>query len=244
MSISKHSLSNCLTSFSTLFSDLSSTAIESLPSRGLDSLAELRIQNTHSLKQIPSVYNFKVSDSRLITKIKTQTKLFKFLCPMNAKFNDASSSSHPTMFLLSFENQFTLRQNLEKAWLTHSFHCCAFKFPDVHDPLRHDEQVKRIESLKSECEAKGGFKQSAEVTKSIVRADDEKLLRKVRSRRSWFRLIRSSGSNSSSINAVSASVQDFEEMSNDDGFLGGTFHEPATNFSNSNEATCGDISFK
>lgn len=41
--------------------DLSGTSIESLPSVGLDKLEELRIQNTPSLKQIPSVYNFKVS---------------------------------------------------------------------------------------------------------------------------------------------------------------------------------------
>lgn len=40
--------------------DLSGTSIESLPSTGLDKLEELRIQNTQSLKHIPSVYNFKV----------------------------------------------------------------------------------------------------------------------------------------------------------------------------------------
>lgn len=41
-------------------SDLSGTSIEALPSNGLDSLEILRIQNTHTLKTIPSVYNFKV----------------------------------------------------------------------------------------------------------------------------------------------------------------------------------------
>lgn len=41
--------------------DLSGTSIESLPSVGLDKLEELKIQHTESLKQIPSVYNFKVS---------------------------------------------------------------------------------------------------------------------------------------------------------------------------------------
>jgi hypothetical protein len=30
-----------------------------------------------------------------------------------------------------------LLQHLKEAWLTYSFHCCAFKFPARHDPTRH-----------------------------------------------------------------------------------------------------------
>lgn len=42
------------------YRDLSSTSIEQLPTEGLHDLEILRIQNTHSLRTIPSVYNFKV----------------------------------------------------------------------------------------------------------------------------------------------------------------------------------------
>nr|CAD7421639.1 unnamed protein product [Timema poppensis] len=28
-------------------------------------------------------------------------------------------------------------KHLKEAWLTYSFHCCAFKFPARHNPARH-----------------------------------------------------------------------------------------------------------
>ncbi|XP_037044628.1 thyrotropin receptor isoform X2 [Bradysia coprophila] len=80
--------------------DLSGTSIEALPSNGLNSLEILRIQNTHTLKTIPSVYNFK---------------------------------------------------NLRVAWLTHSFHCCAFQFPSRHDPQRHASRMVHLAALQKEC---------------------------------------------------------------------------------------------
>lgn len=50
-----------ITHFIPFYSDLSSTSINCMPTEGLNGLEVLRIQNTHSLKQIPSVYNYKVS---------------------------------------------------------------------------------------------------------------------------------------------------------------------------------------
>lgn len=40
--------------------DLSSTSLLAIPWEGLQSLEILRIQRTHSLKTIPSIYEFKV----------------------------------------------------------------------------------------------------------------------------------------------------------------------------------------
>lgn len=80
--------------------DLSNTAIEKLPTNGLQELEILVIQNTHSLKQIPSLYFFK---------------------------------------------------NLRSAYLTHSFHCCAFKFPTRHDKELHEQKLKWIEKLQENC---------------------------------------------------------------------------------------------
>lgn len=79
---------------------MSSTAIEKLPTNGLQELEILIIQNTHSLKQIPSLYFFK---------------------------------------------------NLRFAYLTHSFHCCAFKFPKRHDKELHEKKLKWIEKLQENC---------------------------------------------------------------------------------------------
>lgn len=42
-------------------------------------------------------------------------------------------------------------QNLRVAWLTHSFHCCAFKFPQRHDPIRHAQRTKYLAELHKKC---------------------------------------------------------------------------------------------
>ncbi|XP_044744562.1 lutropin-choriogonadotropic hormone receptor [Coccinella septempunctata] len=68
--------------------DLSETSIEELPAKGLDGIEILRIENTPSMKVIPSIYDL---------------------------------------------------ENLKVARLTHSFHCCAFKYPKRHNPSRYAE---------------------------------------------------------------------------------------------------------
>ncbi|KAH8310852.1 hypothetical protein KR044_003241, partial [Drosophila immigrans] len=80
--------------------DLSSTSLVSLPSAGLQTVEVLYITNTHTLKTIPSIYNF---------------------------------------------------QNLQRAHLTHSFHCCAFQFPSRHDPQRHAQRMQELEKWREQC---------------------------------------------------------------------------------------------
>ncbi|KRF79137.1 lutropin-choriogonadotropic hormone receptor isoform X2 [Drosophila virilis] len=80
--------------------DLSSTSLVSLPSAGLQTVEVLYIINTHTLKTIPSIYNF---------------------------------------------------QNLQRAHLTHSFHCCAFQFPSRHDPKRHAERLQELQKWREQC---------------------------------------------------------------------------------------------
>ncbi|KPI95740.1 Lutropin-choriogonadotropic hormone receptor [Papilio xuthus] len=81
--------------------DLSSTAITSLPTKGLEKLETLRIEKTPSLKYIPSIYDF---------------------------------------------------QHLQKAFLTHHFHCCAFAFPERHDPARHALYEKQKAIMAQRCQ--------------------------------------------------------------------------------------------
>ncbi|KAH8340697.1 hypothetical protein KR059_004551 [Drosophila kikkawai] len=80
--------------------DLSSTSLVGLPSVGLQTIEALYIMNTHTLKTIPSIYNFR---------------------------------------------------NLQRAYLTHSFHCCAFQFPSRHDPRRHAQRMLEIEKWREQC---------------------------------------------------------------------------------------------
>ncbi len=46
---------------------------------------------------------------------------------------------------------------MKEARLTHSFHCCAFKFPSQHDPFRHAQQVKNLKELQERCIATKGY---------------------------------------------------------------------------------------
>ncbi|XP_020813515.1 lutropin-choriogonadotropic hormone receptor isoform X2 [Drosophila serrata] len=80
--------------------DLSSTSLVGLPSVGLQTIEALYIMNTHTLKTIPSIYNFR---------------------------------------------------NLQRAYLTHSFHCCAFQLPSRHDPRRHALRMLEIEKWREQC---------------------------------------------------------------------------------------------
>lgn len=55
------------------------------------------------------------------------------------------------IFVCEF-NSYLIRfifQNLKEARLTHSFHCCAFKFPEQHDPKRH---AQFEETMRKTCE--------------------------------------------------------------------------------------------
>ncbi|XP_060803417.1 follicle-stimulating hormone receptor-like [Amyelois transitella] len=80
--------------------DLSFTAITSLPTAGLEKLQSLKIENTPSLKYIPSIYDLR---------------------------------------------------HLETADLTHSFHCCAFAYPERHDPARHKLHEMQVELMTQAC---------------------------------------------------------------------------------------------
>lgn len=51
------------------------------------------------------------------------------------------------------------------AWLTHSFHCCAFQFPSRHDPYQHNERLKYLDELKQTC-INSGFMSAEGVTSS------------------------------------------------------------------------------
>lgn len=133
---------------------------------------------------------------------------------------------------------FVLQQNLEKAWLTHSFHCCAFKFPSRHDPTRHVLQLEQIEQFKSECKAKGYTHQLMQVGKHTEeKSDQAATMRKRRS--AVVRLIRSQAiTKNSSLTGVP--IQPLYD--NDD--LGGYFHEPATVPNDYLEAICGNLTLK
>ncbi|CAH0585472.1 unnamed protein product [Chrysodeixis includens] len=43
-------------------------------------------------------------------------------------------------------------QRLQKAYLTHHFHCCAFRFPERHNPTRHKLYETQIAIMQAKCQ--------------------------------------------------------------------------------------------
>ncbi|KAK4884472.1 hypothetical protein RN001_000743, partial [Aquatica leii] len=77
--------------------DISGTSIENLPAVGISEIEVLKVENTPTMKTIPSIYELK---------------------------------------------------SLQEAYLTHPFHCCAFKYPAQHDPKGYAQYQ---ETIKAAC---------------------------------------------------------------------------------------------
>ncbi|XP_044729350.1 lutropin-choriogonadotropic hormone receptor-like [Chrysoperla carnea] len=82
--------------------DLSETKITTLPTEGLHGIEVLRIQETESLQEFPSIYNF---------------------------------------------------EYIKEAWLTYPCHCCAFQFPQTHNPTYHAKHKEFVRQLEEFCSA-------------------------------------------------------------------------------------------
>ncbi|XP_059609436.1 lutropin-choriogonadotropic hormone receptor [Phlebotomus argentipes] len=164
--------------------DLSSTSLEVIPTDGLGGLEILRIQNTHSLKVIPSVYKFK---------------------------------------------------SLREAWLTHHFHCCAFKFPSRHDPQNHAKMQKHLSLLQKKCQGLTHHESSSEEW----HAKRKRALGHPRGR--WRRELADNSTGRSYDRLLSS-----EEGSNSNSYEQnegefGVFHDDSADVSPHLQATCGNL---
>lgn len=151
---------------------------------------------------------------------------------------------------------FDIFQNLEEAWLTHSFHCCAFKFPSRHDPMRHDQQVDLIRSFQKKCQSMrhgDTLNASGEYFASVQKEHFNEDIRKKRSALRWNRSSESHMENRGEFNEADNkslnSISDYGDIGNahDEGdiFSEGVFgSEPATVPHESLEALCGNLTLK
>nr|XP_016932820.2 lutropin-choriogonadotropic hormone receptor [Drosophila suzukii]XP_036675521.1 lutropin-choriogonadotropic hormone receptor [Drosophila suzukii]XP_036675522.1 lutropin-choriogonadotropic hormone receptor [Drosophila suzukii] len=142
--------------------DLSSTSLVAMPSVGLQNIEALYIQNTHTLKTIPSIYNFR---------------------------------------------------NLQRAYLTHSFHCCAFQFPSRHDPQRHAQRMLEIEKWRKQCKSESVSRQERSTLDNAYTMPED------------FGTFEST--DESSTDLVPITFASFDYMA-DDSLNKGTFHEKIT----------------
>ncbi|XP_015047170.2 lutropin-choriogonadotropic hormone receptor [Drosophila yakuba] len=160
--------------------DLSSTSLVGLPSTGLQNIEALYIQNTHTLKTIPSIYNFR---------------------------------------------------NLQRAYLTHSFHCCAFQFPSRHDPQRHAQRMLEIEKWRKQCKSDSGSRKERSTLDSSFDMPED------------FGTFGSSDDSATNITPIT--FASFDYMA-DDTMNKGTFHEKIVlnPEDDSSAELCGNFTFR
>lgn len=139
-------------------------------------------------------------------------------------------------------------QNLEKALLTHSFHCCAFKFPSRHDPLRHGEHIDQIEKQKKEFNCKDKDKTQSPTSSMRVARDNLQIEdgsfkgSSNRKRRNVIRWIRSDAPfENSTGHPILLGSHTADETENSFGGEG-EFHKVAILHNNYLEAMCGTLS--
>lgn len=129
---------------------------------------------------------------------------------------------------------------MAKAYLTHSFHCCAFKFPAQHDPLSHERFIKVIEEFKNDCKAKG-FNPHAGDTKKAI---NNNVIGQKWKRHSHNLIDLTQADNSSRVIVASSYFDDLQDVADYEmeGF-GGKFHAPINN-NHDVEAMCGNITIQ
>lgn len=138
--------------------------------------------------------------------------------------------------------------SLEKAYLTHHFHCCAFAFPERHDPVRHALYEKQVQLMAERCNRKATNESKRKKKRSLELIKNIDMPRKVISDHlntaSWGEEAEfNSASNDSDeytppeeYFADSGSFEDFEEQGNfhelvNNSLAGGTFLAQCGNFS-------------
>lgn len=122
---------------------------------------------------------------------------------------------------------------MAKAFLTHSFHCCAFKFPEQHDPLSHEKFLKVIDEFKNDCKSKG-----------YHQVGDIKNVRKLKRSHDLIDLIHANNNTKMTLASTfyddSQGIMDYEIEGFD-----GVFHAPIVVNNNQDiEALCGNITIQ
>nr|ALM88346.1 leucine-rich repeat G protein-coupled receptor 1 [Chilo suppressalis] len=150
--------------------DLEGNHIRRIPAHALRISADHVSLNLNLIEEVPA-YAFK---NAVISKLsfKGNTKLSQldenaFAGILLLRQLDLSSTAISTLPIVGLENLQVLKiektptlkyipsiydlRQLKEARLTHHFHCCAFAFPERHDPERHKIYEVQIAHLKQNC---------------------------------------------------------------------------------------------
>lgn len=121
---------------------------------------------------------------------------------------------------------------MERAYLTHSFHCCAFKFPQRHNPTKHKEYLDLVKRFKNECKNEQFTTTGSPPTASVLGSSEKK-------RRS----ISENHENSKSSTSLPKEFGFLDEFDFEKEFEDGTFHPFPVQLNHTIIAACGNLSF-
>ncbi|XP_059052006.1 lutropin-choriogonadotropic hormone receptor-like [Achroia grisella] len=151
--------------------DLEGNHIKRIPAHALRVRADQVSLNYNLIEEVPA-YAFKYAEISKLS-FRGNTKLRKLddkafsgnLLLRQLDLSNTAITSLPTdglqkLQILRIEKTPTLKyipsiyefQHLEKAYLTHHFHCCAFAFPERHDPARHKTYETQIALMAKQCQ--------------------------------------------------------------------------------------------
>ncbi|XP_052753208.1 lutropin-choriogonadotropic hormone receptor-like isoform X2 [Galleria mellonella] len=215
--------------------DLEGNHIKRIPSHALRVRADQVSLNYNLIEEVPA-YAFKYAEISKLS-FRGNTKLRKLddkafsgnLLLRQLDLSNTAISSLPTeglqnLQILRIEKTPSLKyvpsiyefQHLEKAYLTHHFHCCAFAFPERHDPARHKIYETQIALMAKQCQG----------------AEQSSMPRKKRS----LQAIRNVQLNENSKEALDPTDEDDDtSASTSDEMFGTTFDEDELVYSDSNE---------
>ncbi|XP_047533493.1 lutropin-choriogonadotropic hormone receptor-like [Vanessa atalanta] len=220
--------------------DLEGNHIKRIPSHALRVRADQVSLNYNLIEEVPA-HAFKNSQISKLS-FKGNTKLKKLddlafagnLLLRQLDLSNTAITSLPTkglekLQILRIEKTPSLKyipsiyefQHLEKAFLTHHFHCCAFAFPERHNPARHALYETQLAIMAQKC-GKNSHRNTSEPRKrrSINLNSDTK-----RSTTNVY----DDTSTESQENGSWASDEYFSDSGSFEDYDQGDFHEPVNN---------------
>ncbi|XP_050350774.1 lutropin-choriogonadotropic hormone receptor-like [Nymphalis io] len=219
--------------------DLEGNHIKRIPSHALRVRADQVSLNYNLIEEVPA-HAFKNSQISKLS-FKGNTKLKKLddmafagnLLLRQLDLSNTAITSLPTkglekLQILRIEKTPSLKyipsiyefQHLEKAFLTHHFHCCAFAFPERHNPARHALYETQLAIMAQKC-GKNNEKKTSEPRKRSINLNPD-IKRSTRS-------VYDDTSTESQDNGSWASDEYFSDSGSFEDYDQGDFHEPVNN---------------
>ncbi|NP_001037033.1 leucine-rich repeat G protein-coupled receptor precursor [Bombyx mori] len=233
--------------------DLEGNHIKTIPSHALRVRADQVSLNYNLIEEVPKHAFKNAQISKLSFKGNTKLKrldehafagnlLLRQLDLSNTAITSLPTKGLEKLQILRIERTPSLKyipsiyefQQLEKAYLTHHFHCCAFKFPEIHNPARHKLYETQMAMMMQRC---------ASIQKSQARK--RRSLEPIRPVTDGAQTVTALEDDDASTMTASEEYENFEEYFSDSGSYEdgdqGEFHDIVNDTVVSISADCGNF---